>query len=221
MGKLLVVPTPIGNLRDITLRALDVLREVNYIACEDTRRIRILLSHYGIKGKKLIPYYEPKERYQIPRILRIVKKEDTALVSDAGMPAISDPGYRLIRACVEEGIEVEVLPGPSSILTALVGSGLPTDRFLFLGFPPKKGRRRFFEELTKYEGMTVVLLESPKRVVDTLGVLLDVVGDVEACVARELSKVHEEYVRGSIREVLQRLKEKEKVKGEVVVLIRL
>ena len=138
MGKLIVVPTPIGNLKDITLRALEVLKEVNYIACEDTRRTLILLNHYEIKGKKLIPYYEPKEEKQIPKILKILEKEDVALVSDAGMPAISDPGYRLIRKCIEEGIEVEVLPGPSAVITALVGSGLPTDRFLFAGFPPQK-----------------------------------------------------------------------------------
>ncbi|NPA32839.1 MAG: rRNA small subunit methyltransferase 1, partial [Aquificae bacterium] len=127
MGKLYVVPTPIGNLKDITLRALEVLKEVNYIACEDTRRTTILLNHYGIKGKKLISYYEPKEEQKIPKILEVLKKEDVALVSDAGMPAISDPGYRLIRRCIEEGIPVEVLPGPSAPVVALVGSGLPPD----------------------------------------------------------------------------------------------
>jgi len=193
MGKLYVVPTPIGNLKDITLRALEVLRQVNYIACEDTRRTRILLNHYEIKGKKLISYYEPKEERQIPKILRVLEKEDVALVSDAGTPAVSDPGYRLIKRCIEEGIEVEVLPGPSAVITALVGSGLPTDRFTFLGFPPKKGTKRFFEELKPCEDTTFILFESPKRVVKTLHLVREVFGEVKACVARELTKVHEEY----------------------------
>ena len=126
MGKLYVVATPIGNLKDITLRALEVLREVNFIACEDTRRTLILLNHYNIKDKKLISYYEPKESVQVPKVLKLLEKEDVALVSDAGMPSISDPGYRLIKACVEKGIPVEVIPGPSAVLTALVGSGLPS-----------------------------------------------------------------------------------------------
>ncbi|NPB08092.1 MAG: 16S rRNA (cytidine(1402)-2'-O)-methyltransferase [Aquificae bacterium] len=222
MGKLYVVPTPIGNLKDITLRALEVLREVNYIACEDTRRTLILLNHYDIRGKKLISYYEPKEERQIPRILRILEKEDVALVSDAGMPAISDPGYRLIRRCIEEGIEVEVLPGPSAVLTALVGSGLPTDRFLFVGFVPKKGTKGFFEDLKKCEDTTVILFENPKRVLKTLQVIEEVFGEeVPFCLARELTKVHEEYIRGSLREVKEKLKERESLKGEVVILFRL
>ena len=221
MGKLIVVPTPIGNLKDITLRALEVLKEVNYIACEDTRRTLILLNHYEIKGKKLIPYYEPKEEKQIPKILKILEKEDVALVSDAGMPAISDPGYRLIRRCIEEGIEVEVLPGPSAVVTALVGSGLPTDRFLFAGFPPKKGTKGFFEELQKCEDTTLIFYESPHRILKTLKLMEEVFGkDTPACVARELTKVHEEYIRGSLEEVIKELESREKIKGEIVILIR-
>ncbi len=221
MGKLIVVPTPIGNLKDITLRALEVLKEVNYIACEDTRRTLILLNHYEIKGKKLIPYYEPKEEKQIPKILKILEKEDVALVSDAGMPAISDPGYRLIRKCIEEGIEVEVLPGPSAVITALVGSGLPTDRFLFAGFPPKKGTKSFFEELKKCEDTTLIFYESPHRILKTLKLMEEVFGkETPACVARELTKIHEEYIRGSLEEVVKELESREKIKGEMVILIR-
>ncbi len=219
MPKLYVVPTPIGNLRDITLRALDVLKEVKYIACEDTRRTRILLSRYEIKNKKLISYYEPKEEKQIPKIISILQEEDVALVTDAGMPAVSDPGYRLVRRCIEEGIEVEVLPGPSAVLTALVGSGLPTDRFLFVGFPPKKGTKGFLEEIQKCEDATVILYESPKRILKTLTLIEEVFGNVRVCVARELTKVHEEYIRGHITEVQEELKRRGNIKGEVVILL--
>ncbi len=219
MGKLYVVPTPIGNLKDITLRALEVLRSVNYIACEDTRRTLILLNHYNIKGKKLISYYEPKEEKQIPKIMKVLEKEEVALVTDAGTPAISDPGYRLIRRCIEEGVEVEVLPGPSAVTTALVGSGLPTDRFLFAGFPPKKGTRGFLEELKTCQEATVILFESPKRVLKTLQLVREVFGEVSVCVARELTKIHEEYIRGSVSEVIEEISKRGELKGEVVILI--
>ncbi len=218
MGKLYVVPTPIGNLKDITLRALDVLRDVDYVACEDTRRTRILLNHYEIKGKRLIPYYEPKERSQIPKIINILREHDVALVTDAGTPAISDPGFRLIRACIEEGIEVEVLPGPSAMITALVGSGLPTDRFLFAGFPPKKGTGGFFEELKSCDDTTIVIYESPKRLLKTLNLIRETFGEVSVCVARELTKVHEEFVRGSVSEVIEEFGRRKNIKGEVVIL---
>ena len=222
MHKLYVVPTPIGNLKDITLRALEVLREVKYIACEDTRRTFILLNYYDIKGKKLISYYEPKEEKQIPKILKILEKEDVALVTDAGTPSISDPGYRLIRRCIEEGIEVEVLPGPSSVITALVGSGLPPDRFLFVGFPPKKGTKRFFEELKKCEDITVIAFENPNRVLKTLKIISEVFGeDVKTCIARELTKVHEEYIRGTLKEVIEEIESRGGLKGEVVILFRI
>ncbi len=220
MGRLYVVPTPIGNLKDITLRALDVLREVDYIACEDTRRTRILLNHYDIKGKKLISYYEPKEKLQIPKIINTLREHDVALVTDAGTPGISDPGFRLVRACIEEGIGVEVLPGASAATTALVGSGLPTDRFLFAGFPPKKGVRRFFEELKACEDTTIVIYESPKRLLKTLNTIRETFGEVNTCVARELTKVHEEFVRGSISQVIEEFEKRKSIKGEVVVLFR-
>ncbi len=222
MPKLYIVPTPIGNLKDITLRALEVLREVKYIACEDTRRTLILLNHYDIKGKKLISYYEPKEEKQIPKILKILEKEDVALVTDAGTPSISDPGYRLIRRCIEEGIEIEVLPGPSSVITALVGSGLPPDRFLFVGFPPKKGTKGFFEELKKCEDTTVIAFENPNRVLKTLKIISEVFGeDIKTCIARELTKVHEEYIRGTIKEVIEEIESRGSLKGEVIILFRI
>ncbi|HIQ49465.1 MAG TPA: 16S rRNA (cytidine(1402)-2'-O)-methyltransferase [Aquifex aeolicus] len=222
MGKLYVVPTPIGNLKDITLRALEVLKKVNYIACEDTRRTLILLNHYNIKGKKLLSYYEPKEERQIPKILRVLEKEDVALVSDAGTPSVSDPGYRLIRKCIDEGIEVEVLPGPNAVITSLVGSGLPTDRFLFVGFPPKKGTKGFFENLKKCEDTTVIVFENPNRVLKTLNVIKEVFGsDIKACIAREITKIHEEYIRGILEEIIIQLENKEKIKGEVVILFRI
>lgn len=222
MGKLYVVATPIGNLKDLTLRALEVLKEVNFIACEDTRRTLILLNHYEIKDKKLISYYEPKESVQVPKVLKLLEKEDVALVSDAGMPSISDPGYRLIRACVEKGIPVEVIPGPSAVLTALVGSGLPTDRFAFLGFLPRKGLEKFFEEVKAYTDTTLIAFESPNRLIKSLQAMEKVYGEeVQVCVARELTKVHEEYIRGKLKDVLDDLQKRPEIKGEIVLLWRL
>ncbi|MEJ5338695.1 MAG: 16S rRNA (cytidine(1402)-2'-O)-methyltransferase [Aquificaceae bacterium] len=222
MGKLYVVATPIGNLKDITLRALEVLQSVNFIACEDTRRTLILLNHYNIKEKKLISYYEPKESVQVPKVLKLLEKEDVALVSDAGMPSISDPGYRLIRACIEKGIPVEVVPGPSAVLTALVGSGLPTDRFAFVGFLPRKGLEKFYEELKAYTDTTLIAFESPNRLLKSLQAMEKVYGgELPVCVARELTKLHEEYIRGKLSEVLKELEGRGDIKGEVVVSWRI
>lgn len=222
MGKLYVVATPIGNLKDITLRAIEILKGVNFIACEDTRRTLILLNHYNIKDKKLISYYEPKESVQVPKVLKLLEKEEVALVSDAGMPSISDPGYKLIRACIEKGIPVEVIPGPSALLTALVGSGLPTDRFAFLGYLPKKGLEGFFEEVKAYKGMTLIAFESPNRILKSLQAMEKVYGgNIPLCIARELTKIHEEYVRGNLREVLENLSKRSEIKGEIVLLWRL
>ncbi|MCS6999195.1 MAG: 16S rRNA (cytidine(1402)-2'-O)-methyltransferase [Aquificaceae bacterium] len=219
MGKLYVVATPIGNLKDITLRALEALQSVNFIACEDTRRTLILLNHYNIKDKKLISYYEPKESVQVPKVLKLLEREDVALVTDAGTPSISDPGYRLIRACIEKGIQVEVIPGPSAVLTALVGSGLPTDRFTFLGYLPRKGLEGFFEELKTYKDTTLIAFESPNRIIKSLQVMEKLYGgEVMVCVARELTKVHEEYLRGKLSEVLQELQKRGEIKGEVVLV---
>jgi len=222
MGKLYVVGTPIGNLKDITFRAIEVLQSVNFIACEDTRRTSILLNYYKIEGKKLLSYYEPKESVQVPKIIKLLEKEDVALVTDAGMPSISDPGYKLIRACIEKGIPVEVIPGPSAVLTALVGSGLPTDRFTFVGFLPKKGLNNFLEELKAYKDSTIIAFESPNRVLKSLEAIKEVYGDnTTVCIARELTKLHEEYIRGRVVEVLEELSKRGEIKGEIVILWRM
>ena len=222
MGKLFVVPTPIGNLKDITLRSLEVLKEVRVIVCEDTRRTLKLLNHYEIRGKKLISHYEPKERKTLPKILSILEEEDVALVTDAGMPAISDPGYLLIRECIERGIGVEVLPGPSALITALVGSGLPTDSFYFGGFLPRKGLKKFLLELDRFKDTTLLFFESPHRLLKTLSVMAEVIPSSQVCVARELSKVHEEYIRGTPRQIIEVFKGRGGVvKGEVVLVLRL
>jgi 16S rRNA (cytidine1402-2'-O)-methyltransferase len=218
MGKLYIIPTPIGNLKDITLRSLEVLKEVEYIFCEDTRRTKILLNHYQIKNKKLISYFAPKEEEKIPYLLEILKKSDAALVVDSGMPGISDPGYKLIKACLENNIEIEVLPGPSAFLTALVGSGLPLDKFLFLGFLPKKGLKNYFEKLKDIEA-TIVFYESPKRILKTLTVMKEVFKEGKVVIAREISKIYEEYLRGELDEII-RILEKRKLKGEITIIFR-
>lgn len=218
--KLYVVPTPIGNLKDITYRAVETLNLVKFIACEDTRRTTILLNHYQIKDKTLLSYYEPKESLQIKKIITLLKKgEEVALVSDAGTPSISDPGYRLIRACIEENIPVEVLPGPSALITALVGSGLPTDKFCFVGFSPKKSKSSFIDELLEHKNTTLVVYESPQRILDTLMGIYAKNVNCDVVVARELTKIHEEFIRGTIEEVLERLKSYKEIKGEIVLLL--
>jgi 16S rRNA (cytidine1402-2'-O)-methyltransferase len=218
MNKLYIVPTPIGNLKDITLRALEILKEVDYIICEDTRRTNILLNHYDIKNKKLISYFAPKEDQKIPFLLEIIKKYKSALVVDAGMPGISDPGYKLIKACLENNLEIEVLPGPSAFLTALVGSGLPTDKFLFLGFLPKKGLKKYLERIKELD-VTIIFYESPKRLEKTLKTIYEVLGNYKIAIAREISKIYEEYLRGDLKEIISRLKDK-KLKGEITVILR-
>jgi len=218
MNKLYIVPTPIGNLKDITIRALEILKEVDYIICEDTRRTNILLDHYDIKNKKLISYFAPKEDQKIPFLLEIIKKYKSALVVDAGMPGISDPGYKLIKACLENNLEIEVLPGPSAFLTALVGSGLPTDKFLFLGFLPKKGLKNYLERIKELD-VTIIFYESPKRLEKTLKTIYEVLGNCKIAIAREISKIYEEYLRGDLKEIISSLKDK-KLKGEITVVLR-
>ena len=213
---LYIVPTPIGNLKDITLRSLEVLKEVEYIFCEDTRRTKILLDHYQIKNKKLISYFAPKEEGKIPYLLEILKNSDAALVVDSGMPGISDPGYKLIKACLQNNIEIEVLPGPSAFSTALVGSGLPLDKFLFLGFLPKKGLKNYFEKLKDLEA-TIVFYESPKRILKTLKIMKEIFKEGKIVIAREISKIYEEYLRGDLKEIIEIL-EKRKLKGEITVI---
>jgi 16S rRNA (cytidine1402-2'-O)-methyltransferase len=215
-GRLVVCPTPIGNLEDVTLRVLSALRDADVVACEDTRRTRTLLDRYGVKAS-LVSYHEHNEDRRAPELVdRMLAGETVALVSDAGMPLVSDPGYVLVRACVAAGLEVEVLPGPSAALAALVASALPADRWRFAGFlPRRKGElRRALSE----PGGTLVAFESPRRVPATLGVLAELDAERPVAVCRELTKVHEEVVRGSAGELAARYAEAAP-KGEVVLVI--
>src|ERR671915_2426869 len=191
---LVVVPTPIGNLEDITLRALRTLCEADLVACEDTRRTGRLLSHYDIK-KTLLAYHEYNEERLAPELAERAKRERMALVTDAGTPLVSDPGHRLVRACIEAGVEIEALPGPSALTTALVVSGLPADTVVFTGFPPRKGReRKELLERIATEPSTFVLFESPHRLGKTLRELPSV---TSVAVCRELTKLYEEVFRGT------------------------
>jgi 16S rRNA (cytidine1402-2'-O)-methyltransferase len=212
---LTVVPTPIGNLEDITLRALRVLREADLVACEDTRRTGRLLAHYEIK-RDLIAYHEHNEERLAPGLAERAKTERIALVTDAGTPLVSDPGYRLVRACIEADVEIEALPGPSALTTALVTSGLPADTVVFAGFPPRKGRDRteLFERIVT-EPSTFVLFESPHRLGKTLG---NLPGQTLVAVCRELTKLHEEVFRGTAEEAREHFSGA--VKGEIVLVVR-
>ncbi|MBA2533970.1 MAG: 16S rRNA (cytidine(1402)-2'-O)-methyltransferase [Rubrobacter sp.] len=211
---LAVVPTPIGNLEDITLRALRYLREADLVACEDTRRTGRLLAHYEIK-RDLIAYHEHNEERLAPELAERAKTERIALVTDAGTPLVSDPGYRLMRACIEAGVEIEALPGPSSLTTALVASGLPADTVVFTGFPPRKGgeRTKLFERIAT-EPSTFVLFESPHRLIRTLG---DLPATAPVAVCRELTKLHEEVFRGTAEEAAGHFSMG--LKGEVVLVV--
>ncbi len=217
-GRLFVVGTPIGNLEDITFRAVKVLREVHVVACEDTRRARILFQHYGI-DTPTISYNEHNEHRRIPELIeRLRNGEDIALLSDAGMPTISDPGYRLVHAVREAGMEVVSVPGPSAVTAALSVSGLPTDRFIFEGFlPRKKGKREKKLLEIRDEVRTVIIFESVHRIERTLQEMLEVLGpDRKIAVCRELTKMFEEVLYGRIEDVLRDFRVK---KGEFVVVI--
>ena len=215
-GKLFVVATPIGNLEDITLRAIRTLKECDFMLCEDTRRAKILLNHYGIE-KPLISYFEGNEEKRIPEVIDLLKEgKNIALISDAGTPLISDPGYRLVKRCREEGIDVLPVPGPSAVIAALSVSGLETDRFTFLGFPPqKKGKRRkLLKEIKDFEG-SIVFYVSPYDIKEFLEEVLEVLGDRRVCICREMTKFFEEYIYGKLSEVKDKVKEK----GEFVVVV--
>jgi 16S rRNA (cytidine1402-2'-O)-methyltransferase len=215
-GRLVVCPTPIGNLEDVTLRVLSALREADLVACEDTRRTRVLLDRYGVSGR-LVSYHEHNEQERAAELVsRMQAGSVVALVSDAGMPLVSDPGYVLVHACVAAGLPVEVLPGPSAALTALVASGLPAASWRFEGFlPRKKGELR---RLFAASPGTVVAFESPRRVPATLALLASVDPEREVAVCRELTKVHEEVVRGSAAELAARY-EGAPPRGEVVLVL--
>jgi 16S rRNA (cytidine1402-2'-O)-methyltransferase len=214
-GRLVVCPTPIGNLEDVTLRVLSALRDADVVACEDTRRTRVLLERYGVQAT-LISYHEHNERERTSELVeRMRGGAVVALVSDAGMPLVSDPGYVLVQGCVAAGLEVEVLPGPSAALAALVASALPSDAWRFVGFLPRK-RSELLGVLSAPE--TVVAFESPRRVAASLAVLAELDADRPVAVCRELTKVHEEVVRGSASELAGRYASAAP-RGEVVLVI--
>ncbi|HWH10922.1 MAG TPA: 16S rRNA (cytidine(1402)-2'-O)-methyltransferase [Solirubrobacteraceae bacterium] len=215
-GRLVVCPTPIGNLEDVTLRVLSSLREADIVACEDTRRTRTLLDRYGVRGK-LVSYREQNERERARELVeRMVAGNVVALVSDAGMPLISDPGFLLVQACVAAGLAVEVLPGPSAVLAALVASGLPSAQWRFAGFlPRKKGE---LEAVFKANVETLVAFESPKRTGKSLAVLAAIDPNRPVAVCRELTKVHEEVLRGTASELAARYAD-EDPRGEVALVI--
>ena len=218
MGTLYIVPTPIGNLEDITLRALRILREVALVAAEDTRTTRVLLQHYEITTP-MTSYHEHNKLAKLDRVFEALAAGDVALVSDAGTPGISDPGYELIREAIAQGYRVEPLPGPNALLPALVGSGLPADEFVYLGFLPRKATARaaVLAALVD-EKRTVIVYESPNRLLDTLKAVRQMLGERPLCVTRELSKVFEEFVRGAASEVIAHF-EANPPRGEIVLVI--
>jgi 16S rRNA (cytidine1402-2'-O)-methyltransferase len=218
-GRLFLVATPIGNLGDLSPRAVEVLREVQLIACEDTRHSRTLFDAYGVSTPTTsLPAFAEGERSGA-LVRRLLDGADVALVTDAGSPGISDPGERVVADAVAAGVQVVPVPGPAAVIAALSASGLPTGHFHFLGFLPRQvsDARAMLEEVAALSA-TLVLYESPRRLADTLPVLADVLGDRRACVARELTKLHEEFVRGTLRELAARYAGAE-VLGEVVVLV--
>lgn len=217
-GALYIVSTPIGNLEDITIRAVKVLSEVDLIAAEDTRKTKILLSHYNI-NKPLISYFSYNEKKRIPMLIANLKSgRSIALVSEAGTPGISDPSLQLIRDVLTENIPVTSVPGPTAFLPALVASGLPCDKFVFAGFlPQKKGRRTSLERLSR-KHHTIILYESPHRLLKTLNEINNIFGNRKVCIAREMTKKFEEFIRGNVKDVIEHFS-KHRIKGEFVIII--
>jgi 16S rRNA (cytidine1402-2'-O)-methyltransferase len=219
-GVLYVVATPIGNREDITLRALNILRDVDLIAAEDTRKTGSLLAHYQIKNR-LISFHEHNEKKRTPEIIaKLLDGISIALVSNAGTPSISDPGYRLIEAAIANKITVSPIPGVSAATAAMSVSALPTDSFVFIGFLPRKKakRQQFLNELA-VEPRPVIFYESPKRILTLLEEIISCMGDRPAVLAREMTKLHEEFIRGSVSEILKTLKSRAEIKGECTLLI--
>jgi len=219
-SRIVFVPTPIGNRDDLTLRALEILKTADRIACEDTRHSAPLLQHHGIGHKPLVSLHEHNEARRIPELIAAAKAgELIAVVTDAGMPGVSDPGYRLVHACIEGAVPFEVLPGPSAVLTALVGSGMPCHAFRFSGFlPVKSGRRRQALEEAVNSGETAIFFESPHRLTGSLELLAEISPAARACVARELTKKFETYHRGTATELAAHFAA-HPPKGEIVLLV--
>jgi 16S rRNA (cytidine1402-2'-O)-methyltransferase len=218
-GILFIVATPIGNLEDITHRAVRVLKEADLIACEDTRHALKLLNRYEIR-KELLSFHEPRERERLPLLMdRLRRGQNVALISDAGTPAISDPGFRLVREAVKDGIRVVPVPGPSAVAAALCAGGLPTHRFLFLGFPPpkKEAVRKRLIAVRDEEGTLVFYLPG-RKLLEFCGLVKDTLGDRPMVVAREMTKIHEEFSRGGPSEIIQ-LYENKQIKGELTILV--
>jgi len=218
VGKLFLVATPIGNLEDISARALRILSQVVLIAAEDTRRTGRLLKHYAIKTR-LISYHEHNKSEQISSIIRELDKGDVALVSDAGTPVLNDPGYELVRAALDAGIQVSPVPGPASPVAALVASGLPGDSFLYLGYIPRKRnpRRKLLQSVVELP-YTLIFLETPQRLLDSLNELLEILGNRQICVAREITKLHEEFFRGRVRDAVEHFSGPD-IKGEITLVV--
>jgi 16S rRNA (cytidine1402-2'-O)-methyltransferase len=219
-GALYIVPTPIGNLEDVTFRAVRVLKEVDLIAAEDTRHSQVLLNHYGIRTP-VTSYHEHNERSKARELVEQLRQGTSlALLTDAGTPMISDPGYRLVIEAIRAGVQVIPLPGPSAVTAALSAAGLPTDRFGFEGFlPAKKNERRSALEALKEDTRTLIFYEAPHRLMETLADMTEIFGNREVAIGREISKVHEEFLRGAIREILVTL-EQQNVRGEITLVVK-
>lgn len=219
VGCLYLVGTPIGNLEDITLRALRILKEVDQIACEDTRHTQKLLAHYDIH-KPLVSYHEHNEMKRAAELAAAMEQgAKIALVSDAGMPLVSDPGHRLVALCLDKDIPVVPIPGPSALLASLSGSGMPTEEFLFVGFlPARTGERRRALERLRIEERTIILYEAPHRIAECAADALEVLGDRPACLAREVTKLHEEFLRGKLSEILKSVEERPP-RGEITLIL--
>ncbi|MBU8912084.1 MAG: 16S rRNA (cytidine(1402)-2'-O)-methyltransferase [Desulfobacterales bacterium] len=220
-GTLYIVATPVGNLEDITFRAIKILEQADLIAAEDTRHSKKLLSHYGIQTK-LVSCHEHNEANKIPQIITHLKTGlNIALICDAGTPTISDPGYKLVAAVAREKISVIPIPGCSAAIAGLSVSGLPTDSFLFSGFLPKKQQKQQHAlESVKNQTSTLIFYESPRRIKTLINNMLKILGDRKACLAREITKIHEEYIRGSLSEILQKLNKKDSIKGECSLFVQ-
>lgn len=220
MGKLFLVGTPIGNLEDITIRALKTLEKADLILSEDKRVTLKLINHFNLGKKELYTFNEVNSKRNLPEVLTLIRNYNSiVLVSDAGMPVLSDPGYNLVNACWEEGIEMEVIPGPSAITTVLAISGFPASKFLFLGFLPRdKKLRRLLKEIKDFK-YPVVFFESPHRINKTLNEILESFGDIELFVGREMTKVYQEFFKGRVSEGITFFESKNQVKGELTVVI--